>query len=364
MTLSRRTFVGVLAGAGACLGAEHNVVFPSEAKRFVDEATENVLMRLSDPAHNCWLPGLGSRAISRKGDFLICASDRAGSVAAYRLDLKNGTWREIAAASALIPESLTLTADEREFAYLADGALQMGKLGGGRSREVYRVADGFMFGPSLGLSEDGLFAALVEQKTGQNRVRLITLRTGEAVTPAESSDVLADPQPRPKRAGLLYRKGDELWLASYDRTENRRLRIAAGAVGNALWSADGRAVQYLNIPADPKQLRNIREFTPDANADQWVANTTQFASFDRNADGSVFIGASASKASPYLLLLLRAVRRELTLCKHGASDARQVRAFFSPNSQRVVFQSDRDGKMSLYSMAVDRLVADTDADKP
>jgi hypothetical protein len=35
---------------------------------------------------------------------------------------------------------------------------------------------------------------------------------------------------------------------------------------------------------------------------------------------------------------------------------------FSPNSQRIFFQSDRDGKMAIYAMAVERLVEATEAD--
>ncbi len=57
-------------------------------------------------------------------------------------------------------------------------------------------------------------------------------------------------------------------------------------------------VLYLNIPADPHRLRNIREFTPDTNEDKALSDTTQYACFERNADGSVFVGASGSKASP------------------------------------------------------------------
>jgi oligogalacturonide lyase len=86
--------------------------------------------------------------------------------------------------------------------------------------------------------------------------------------------------------------------------------------------------------------------------------------FNRNSDTSVFVGASGSKASPYMLLLVRSAKRELTLCQHHSSDARQATAFFSPNSQRVIFQSDRDGKMALYSIAVDRLVEQTETEEP
>jgi oligogalacturonide lyase len=362
--LTRRVFVASLAGASACAAADKGQAYPSEARRYADEATENYVFRLTDPAHQSWLPAYYARAISRKSDFLIYSSDRSGALQAYRLDLKNGQSRALSAAPELIASSLTLAPDEREFAYLAGRSLYMGRMNGEHTREVYRLEEGFNFGTGFSLSDDGLVSALVEEKPGMSRLRLITMRTGTAETLLESPDPIADPQPRPKRAGLLYRKGDELWVVNYDAAQNRKLHIAAGGLGTPLWSADGRTIDYLNIPGDKKQLNNIREFTPDTNEDQFVSSTSQFVAFNRNSDTSVFVGASGSKASPYMLLLVRSVKRELTLCQHRASDPRQVTAFFSPNSQRVIFQSDRDGKPAIYSIAVDRLVEETETEEP
>jgi oligogalacturonide lyase len=364
VTLSRRLFVASLAGAGACLAADKGQIYPSEAKRYADEATENYVVRLTDPVHQSWLPAAYCRPISHKSDFLLYSSDRSGALQAFRLDLKNGQSRAVTAASELVASSLTLAPDEREFAYLAGRSLYMGHLNGDHTREVYRLEEGFNFGTGFSLSEDGLASALVEQKPGTSRLRLINMRTGMAATLVESADPISDPQPRPKRAGLLYRTNDSLWVVNYDGAQNRKLRIAPGGLGTALWSGDGRTIDYLNAPADRKQLNNIREFTPDTNDDQFVAATSQFAVFNRNSDTSVFVGTSGSKASPYMLLLVRSVKRELPLCQHRASDPRQVIAFFSPNSQRVIFQSDRDGKMALYSIAVDRLVEETETAEP
>ena len=261
-------------------------------------------------------------------------------------------------------ESLTLTPDERSFCYLDGGVLFLASLSNLRTREVYRLAAGFDAGRGFGLSDDGLYAALVEQKSGSCRLRLITMRTGGAETLAESNDPIADPSPRPRRTGMLYRRGaDELWLVNYDGGQNRRLRLASGGLGPAVWSTDGRSVFYLNFPTDRKQLNNIREFIPDTNEDRFISNSTQFVTFNRNGDSSVFVGASGSKASPYVLLLVRSVKRELTLCEHRASDPRLVTPVFSPNSQRVFFQSDRDGKMALYAMVVDKLVEETETEE-
>jgi oligogalacturonide lyase len=61
-----------------------------------------------------------------------------------------------------------------------------------------------------------------------------------------------------------------------------------------------------------------------------------------------------------VLLLLRATSRELTLCEHRASDPASVAPVFSPDSQRIYFQSDRHGKPAIYRMRVDTLVEKTE----
>jgi oligogalacturonide lyase len=226
------------------------------------------------------------------------------------------------------------------------------------------MEDGFQPGRGFSVSEDGLYAALVEQKPGLSRLRLITLHTGNSQTVVETADPISDPLPRPRRAGLLYRRGvDELWLVNFDGGQNRKLRLAAGGIGPAVWSADGRTVLYLNFPADPKQLNNLREATPDSNEDHLIAATSQFINFARNGDSSVLVGASGSKASPYVLLLVRAAKRELTLCEHKASDPRIVAPVFAPNSQRIFFQSDKDGKIAIYCMVVEKLVEETEVEE-
>ena len=129
------------------MAADKGQIYPSEAKRYADEATENVVVRLTDPAHQSWLPAYYGRAISRKSDFLIYASDRTGGVQAYRLDLKNGQSRSLTGAQShapyLVTSSLTLAPDEREFAYLAGRSLYLGRLSGEHTREIYRLEEGF-----------------------------------------------------------------------------------------------------------------------------------------------------------------------------------------------------------------------------
>jgi oligogalacturonide lyase len=348
---------------------------PSAYFHYKDPSTEFPVLRLTDPAFTSLLPAHYGRAVSHKGTFLLYSSDVAGRMEAFRMEAKNGVSRQLTEQERLDPASLTLSTDERSFCCIAAGRLLSVNLGNGRVREVYRIPEGFESGSGMSLAADGLYAALIEKtlmekliekKRSTHRLRLIRMADGTATTLAES-DVsepgreMRDPIIRPGRAAVLYSREGGLWLANYDGQQNYRLHLAEGESGPANWSPDGRSVLYLNYPADRRKLHNIREFVPDTNEDASVADTTQFVAFERNADASVFTGASGSKASPHVLLLVRAVKRELTLCEHRASDPRMVSPIFSPNSQNVFFVSDQHGKPAIYSMAVEKFVSETDS---
>jgi oligogalacturonide lyase len=343
-------------------GSDKGLVFPSEMERYADPATEFPLFRLTNPAHESWLPASYNHAVSRRGHFLVYANDRSGTVQVYSMDLKTGQSHQLTNEERLAPAAVALTPDEKSICCVAGGAVQLINLSNIRSRTIYSVADGFDAGDGFSVSDDGLYAFLVERNQDRHRLRLIPLRGGTPSTVVEASEPLSDPIPRPRRAGVLYRRAGEVWLVNFDGAQNRKLRLSPGNTGPANWSPDGRQVIYLNFPQEKGQLNSLREFTPDTNEERLIARTTQFVQFGENADGSVIVGASGSKASPYVLLLVRSVKRELTLCEHKASDPARVAPIFSPDSQRVFFQSDRHGKNAIYAMNVERLVSETDAE--
>jgi oligogalacturonide lyase len=172
---------------------------------------------------------------------------------------------------------------------------------------------------------------------------------------------MSAPIARPMRAQMLYRQGGEaLWMVNSDGTQNRKLKLAPGGIGTPNWSVDGKTILYLNFPEDRTQLNNLREFTPDTGVDKLIGKTSQFAAFGANRDATVFVGASRN-SSPAVLLLLRATHSERTMCEHKASNPESVAPLFSPDSQRIYFQSDRHGKPAIYSMHVEKLVEKTDA---
>ena len=362
MKRSRRWFLSTVPlGCAVALASDRSKPIPSAIFEYSDYSTEFPVSRLTDPAYTSFLPAHYGRVMPRKGTFLLYASDLTGRMEAYRMEAKNGVSHQLTEEEGLDPASLTLTPDERELCCIAGSRLLLVHVGNGHVREVYRIPEGYQSGSGMSLAADGLYAALIEKKGTNYRMRLVRMSDGSAMTLAEAGEEMRDPIPRPKRASVLYGCGNGLWLVNYDGQQNRRLRLADGETGPANWSPDGRTVLYLNYPANEHKLHNIRVATPDTNEEAWISDTTQYVAFERNSDASVFVGASGSKASPHVLLLVRSVKRELTLCEHRSSDPRRVAPIFSPDSQHVFFGSDQHGKPAIYSVAVEKFVAQTDS---
>ena len=335
--------------------------FPSAIKRYADPATDFDVYRLTDPAFSSILPAAYNRSIARNNGWMLFCSDRSGSQQASRLDLKTGETRELTTADSLDASSLTLTPDNRSFCFFAGRSLYISLIGG-RARELYKIPDGWERTAGFSVGPDGTHATFVEAQDDSSRLRMVPLAPGPARTVVESPFQMTHPIARPLRAQILFRQADEaLWLVNADGTQKHALKLAPGRIGPADWAPDGKTVLYLHFPDDPKQLTAIREATPDTATDALVAKTSQFAHFGFNRDTSVFVGASRSAASPTILLLLRITQREFTLCEHKASQPATVAPRFSPDAQRLYFQSDRDGKPAIYCTHVEHLVEKIDA---
>ncbi len=360
---TRRAFLAALTAVNLHSATPKGQTIPAAWKRYPDPATEFEVLRLTNPDFSSYLPPAAARAVSRRGTFLLYSSDYGGALQACRLDLQAGSTRQLTDLPELDPSTVAMMPDERSFCCFSGRSLHRISFSGSRDREIYRVPENFDRAPGFAISVDGVHATFVEKRAGVSFIRIVSIARGLVSTAAEVSGEASAPQPRPRRASILYRKDeDELWLAHYDGSQNRQLATAAGKIGQAVWSVDGKQIYYLNFPSDPKKLNNLRELAPDTNVERIIAPTSQFVAFAPNADGSVFVGASGSKASPHVLLLLRATRREFTLCEHKASAPLLTSPVFSPGSQRIYFQSDRHGKPAIYSMVVEKLVERTEQD--
>ena len=341
--MTRRTAQSLLSGAPLLLAAGRGEVAPNERLRFADPATEGEVFRLTSPKINCVLPAAAHHCISSRGNFLVHCSDRSGNWQVHRLELKQGESRQLTDEPDVLISSPAMTADERQIYYAAGPVVKATAVGGGRDRDVYTAGGNIR---AFNVTEDGLFAVL----TAEGRLTLVPLLAkakAQVLGEGEGMDFLL---PRPRRDSLLYRAGASWRLVHFDGTVNRVLPAMEGS-GGAQWSADGRLILFLKGSV-------ITELDPDTGVEKTVAKTSAFSQFARNADGTVFAGLSGSKAQPHVLLLLRQTRRERTVSEHKASTV--AAPFFAPNSQRLFYQSDRDGKMVLYMVATDRLLEKTE----
>jgi len=299
--------------------------------------------------------------MAHPGAFLLFSSDRAGALQVFRMELSTGRQQQLTQAEALDPASPALLGDDRSLCYFDGPSLKRLSLRQLREKEIYRVPDGWSRAGQWSLSRDGSHGAFVEVRGGTYRLRLVKT-TGKATTLVEGTQPLGDPRLRTRRDGVLYRQGaDGLWMTSFEGPNNRKLPVAPGRLGAFVWSPDGKSVFYLQEPALARAPTVLREFRLAGGADRLVAETSRFVRFSVNGDASVFVGASGSQGAPYILLLLRSTRRELALCEHRAGDPAQAAPVFSPDSQRVYFQSDREGRWAIYGVPVDRLVERTEA---
>ena len=366
MTGERWTRRGFLASLAAVTEKKPRPL-PAERVRYADPSTEFPVTRLTSPKHSSILAPSSHRVVSRRGAFLVFATDETGAHQLRQMSLNTGEARQLTEASALDPSSPALSQDDRSVLFFDGPALKQLALPTMREAELYRVPEGWSREGGFSVSPDGSRACLVETREGRWRLRVLSLRskTTEPATAVEASSTIGDPLPRPRHEDILYRGADGvllLWEAGV--RQSRRLPLAPGRPGPALWSPDGESLVYLHFPAAGGGLNTIRESPASTDSERMLSPTSQYASFAPNANGSIFVGASASKASPYVLLLLRITRRELPLCEHRASDAAQVRPVFSPDSQRVFYQSDRDGKPAIYMGDVQRLVERTEDATP
>lgn len=353
---SRRAFLASLA---APLPSQN----PSpEWRRFADPATEFEVVLLTDPQFESGYPPPPASAVDRRSRTLLYSSRRTGQWQPWTMDLSTGLSRPLGSFPEFARETLTFSATGRE-AIFADGpsllAVQVASL---RRRQLATLAPGAEWFGGVAPSADGTALFYVERREGKWRLKRLPLPRGAAAEVAVSGEPILAAAPNPRRAMALWRTpSGAMEVAAFDGTLRRRLETPPGRVLEAHWAPDGQAVLYLH-ESDGQDARSvIREQALDSREDKLVAPTSRFGHFMRNANGSVFLGASRSNASPLILVLLRVNRREFPLCEHRASDVAIVEPIFTPDSQKILFVSDRLGKPAIFLMNVEKLIEKTDS---
>jgi oligogalacturonide lyase len=319
--------------------------------RFFDPATETLVVRLTNPVTSSLLPVASNRFVSSKRRFLIFSSDRTGRPTPFQLDLRTGRLRQLAQTADLVPHSLCMEESERFLYFIDRGAVKEVALTNLKIRTLVEEVSAF--------------------SNGKSSSEFVVVRNGRLEQLGGAASMLADnvgssfgPLMRPGGKGCFFTRDvsteeREFWYAPLPGTAMKPMLLAKGRISNPIWSPDGHSLLFLREVQANVLLSELHEVVPETGAEQRVASTSQFAAFAPNRDASVFVGASQSRAQPNVMLLLRAVKRELTLCEHRASRPASVSPVFSPDSRRVYFQSDHEGKSALYSVNVELLVEPT-----
>ncbi len=318
-----------------------------EFVRFSDPATEATVVRLTALSSSNLFPSPANRFVSAKERFLVFSSDRSGAFAPCRLDLRTGLVRQLAETRGLEPRSLSLDENERSLFFLDSGELKEVPFNSKGLRTVAENVSGF----AMGRGPSDLLLVRQGRLEDVNKNVIATEVSGPCLL-------------RPDGHGCLFERrisdGAEFWYVSMGDATKKLSLLAKGRISFPFWSPDGRSVLFLRgVPHGNVTLSEIHEVLIENGSEQPVSPTSQFAAFSPNRDASVFVGSSRSKAQPNVVLLLRSAKREMTLCEHHASDAASVGPVFAPDSRRVYFESDREGKPALYSVNVELLVEPT-----
>lgn len=277
--------------------------------------------------------------------FILFASDRAGSVAPFSMDLRTGMPRQLAETQQLEISSLQLSSNGRQAYFIDGGALTELSVQNRRMQVLEENVGGFCAGS--GVTD---YAFIREGK-------LFHAATGKR---AWADGVTRVWQMRPGFPGCLFeRRGGLLCFTSFQNVSQRSIQLASGRFHDPCWSPDGRSILLLrDVPSKAGNDVEIHEIDPAAGppSERMIARTSRYAAFSPNSDATVFVGATASKAQPSVMILVRSVGRELTLCEHRAADPGCVNPSFSHDNRRVYFASDFQGRPAIYAVNVERLV--------
>lgn len=357
LAFTRRLFLAAALAAGA----EAQGTAASEWRRYLDPVTEFEVFLLTDPKSESFFPSPPALAVDRRSRLLVFSSRRDGTWQPWSMDLAARASRPLGSFPGFQPHTLTISAAGRDVYFADQTHLRAVALHNLRPRELTPVSPGAGVEGPLAPSPDGRSLYYVEKAGGRWKLCRLPLPKGSPATLLESPEPVLGATPNPRRAMLLWHTpGGALEVVAQDGGLRRRLETPPGRVLEATWSPDGQAVLYLHESAEDRPRCTIREQTLDAREDRLVAPTSQFGRFSRNANSSVFVGASRSQASPLILILLRINRRELPLCEHKASDAAMTNPIFTPDSQRILFVSDRLGKPAIFLLNVEKLIEKTD----
>lgn len=316
---------------------------------YLDPSTENLVVRLTSPSYTSLMPPSSNRHVSSESRFLVYSSDHGGSLSPFHLDLRTAVPKQLAEGDGYIASSLCVDWQEKRALFLSGKRLMRVTLDRQRAETMAEGIDGFH------VNAPGNEIVVLRQ----GRLQRLGVNAGPLADHLTQRGLVS-----PNGAWCSFERREaaddcSLWVVAMNG--GKPTRLTTGLISSVCWNPDSQTVLFLKVSLEREApVSELREAPLDGSGERLVLSTNQFAGFSPNSDGSVFVGASRSKAQPHVIITLRSAHRDMTLCEHHSSHPETVQPVFSPNSRRVYFESDRDGKPALYAVNVESLVEPTD----
>lgn len=354
---------------------------------YKDPFTGKKVTRLTTPDTLNHHPYFYYKMMTNDNRYLIYASLREGYRNLYKMDLHDGTAVQLTEGAGINDFGSILTSDDRYLIFFRDKQFIKMEMDSLKEEVFYEVPVGW-YGYSPSISSDDRFLVITEMNERdmlKNKGDWSTFETQWAARPncrivyididkktsrtvhEEEHCWLGHPLIRPhdNNTILFCHEGPgnlidaRLWLINLDGSNLRcaKPQVEPALVTHEFWLDDGSKFAFVYREANEEQKQTIRFIDPDTQKEEVLMESSRYCHFIANKDNTLIVGDGQLPEEHFIYLVDVKEKREYKLCSHGTSwgsygsnqDAHPHPAF-SPDSQFIIFTSDREGIPSIYKV--------------
>lgn len=265
----------------------------------------------------------------------------------------------IAPPMLLARDGIKLPANRIVFSWNRDGDFDLYMMDADSQRVVNQLTDNSASDLTPVWSPDGSRVALTSNIDKDYEIYVLNANSGESdvLTNNNWDDLYPAWSPDGKKIAFTTNRDSNWDIYVMDADGKNPQRLTTGAVyeGNPVWSPDGKRIAYVE-GRDAK--RDIKVINADGSNPQPLTTRTTSADFSPawSPSGDQIAFVSNRSGNPDIFVVDVGCIGDSDLCDQQAvnlSESNQgndVDPAWSPDSQQLVFVSDRDGAVDLYTM--------------